>query len=199
MRIRRVRKNERKDSHDEIMFKDLGELEHLNYEEEDTKPRYRRVIVAIGSLLTIILLIGYFLLGYPIGNIIAGQIKSEKVEENILRTNDIEVVFLGNTLEETFSAWTETDLETVLCLHGWKNNNTYTVDYAYTPRISEQSYHYVRHAPCDEDTIIMFHTQPYKSCLASSTDLNTLEKVKTRNPEVIMLIMCEQDRFSVYR
>jgi len=52
--------------------------------------------------------------------------------------------------------------------------------------------------PCSAETKIMLHSHPYKSCVASDTDINTLAKTKKSNPDFLMVIMCEPARFSVY-
>ena len=75
----------------------------------------------------------------------------------------------------------------------------YLVTNLYVPVIYEQSYSHVRFESCSSDTLIMLHTHPYKSCLASNTDLETLEKSQLGNPNLVMLVMCEPGRFSVYR
>ena len=187
------------------IHEDLRELEYLNDEKEDDKEyqdkekRVRKIVLASGAIFLSVLIISYVFLGFPIYGIIIGQLSSGPVRGNVLTTQGIEVIFEGNTLQESRDAWfNNPNVETTLCLHGYREGNTFVVTNTYQPTIFSQSYFQVSHEPCDDNTILMFHTHPYKSCTASEMDLYTLARAKERNPEIGMIIMCEESRFSVY-
>lgn len=178
---------------------DLKELQHLNEIDEDEELPDKRKYAFIGTIIIIILLITYFFFG-PFQHIIVGLFRSELISDNTLETQGIRVTFRGNSLDKMSDVWyNNPEVENTLCLQGSKEENSYIIDHAYEPKIYGQSYTHVSHEACDSSTIIMFHTQPYKSCLASETDMRTLERAKKRNPDIVMIIMCEGKRFSVYR
>lgn len=182
------------------IWKHLEELKYLNDEaHEDNEKPYRKTFIIGGSILISVLLFSYFFFG-PFHNSIVGFFRSDPVSGNTLSTEDIDIIFENDTAHTVFRTWRQNpDFETVLCLQGEKAGDTYTITNTYQPLIYEQSFSHVRYSPCDKETVIMFHTQPYKSCLASATDMRSLERTKQRNPDVIMMIMCEGNRFSVYR
>lgn len=173
------------------MHKTNEELEIEHEALQDHKPR-SKIPLIISTVIVIALILSYFFLG-PFHYIIAGLFHSEMIEGNIIKTNDITIILQNNTKEIITNAWNNNiNVETTLCLQGQKFNNTYIIQGAYQPKIYSQSFKHVTHAPC-VDTIIMFHTQPYKSCLASETDFNTLRKTN-----ISMIIMCENQRLNFY-
>ena len=182
------------------IYDDLRELEYLNYENENpSENHFKKIIISVSAILISILFISYVFLGFPLYGIIIGQIRSDSARDNILRTNNLEIIFKGNTLDQSVKAWYDNpDVETTLCLRGVRDGNKITIQNLYQPKIFSQSYTHVSHEPCDDDTILMFHTHPYKRCTASETDLRTLARAKQRNPDIAMIIMCEENRFSVY-
>ena len=183
---------------------DLRELEYLNEEpyDEESESKFnmrKKILLVAGALFLSVLIISYVFLGYPLYGIIIGQMSSSPVRGNVLSTHGITVIFEGNTLQDSIDAWYKNpDVETTLCLRGSRDGNIFIVNNAYQPRIFSQSYFHVSHEPCDEDTVLMFHTHPYKRCTASKTDINTLRQSQQRNQEIAMIIMCEENRFSVY-
>ena len=64
--------------------------------------------------------------------------------------------------------------------------------------ITYQTYTEVSFKACPDDTLIMLHTHPFKHCEASRTDLNTLRKQKRVNENLLMIVMCEDNRYVIY-
>ena len=197
-------KTEKTETKKKDIIDDLKELEYINHETIDndyeTKLEKRKKIILMGGAIFLsLLIISYVFLGYPIYGIIIGQMSSSPVKGNVLSTHGVTIIFQGNTLQNSIDAWyNNPDVETTLCLRGRRDENTFIIDNSYQPKIFSQSYFHVSNEPCDDETILMFHTHPYKRCIASETDLNTLEKAKERNQDIAMIIMCEENRFSVY-
>ena len=81
---------------------------------------------------------------------------------------------------------------------GYEKNRIYHIESLYQPVILSKSFSQVVFQPCSNDTLIMLHTHPYKECLASDTDLQTLNETKESDPKVLMIVMCESSRFSIY-
>jgi len=113
-------------------------------------------------------------------------------------------IFENNTqiiLEQIYTQEQEQNLvETSVCLSGYTqdNNSKYYISSLFYPEIYEQSFNHVNFESCPNDTLIMLHTHPYKRCLASKTDIKTLNNVKKNSPNTIMIVMCENNKFSVY-
>ena len=93
--------------------------------------------------------------------------------------------------------FSEQETEISLCLEGYKAED-YRITSLYQPKIYQAAYNQVSFEPCSAETMIILHTHPYKRCIASGQDLEMLEKSKLSNPEVLMVVMCGPDRFSVY-
>ncbi len=181
------------------IYDDLEELKKSIDDGDEPSSRLKRPIIIILSILMIVLIVSFFAIGSPLRSVIFGQLRSDVPTGNVLSTQGLELIFEGDTLERAFRAWHDNpDVETTLCIHGERHNDNYILTDAYKPEIYEQSFTHVRHAPCDDDTILLFHTHPYKRCIASEADINTLRNAQRRDPDIIMVIMCEADRFSVY-
>lgn len=177
---------------------DFKEIQDLETETEEESPKRKWPFVLVTILMCIMLLTWIFM-QYPLSTVIAGQLRSGSVKGTTLETLGYAIQFEQKTLDTITTAWyANLNQETTLCLHGKQVNTTYYLSYAYQPEIFEQSFKHVRHAPCDNETIMMFHTHPYKSCLASSTDLNTLKNAQERDEDILMMIMCEGNRYTVY-
>ncbi len=190
-----------KDIYDDLEeMKDIEEDIRDDERDEELSRRKKRMLVIIpGSIFLSLLMLSYIFIGFPMHNVISGQIRSESPEGHVLRTQGLELLFLGNTLETATDAWHDNpDVETTLCIRGERDGNRYILEDAYKPEIFEQSFTHVRHEPCDDETILMFHTHPYKRCLASEADINTLRNAQRNNEDIVMMIMCEEDRFSIY-
>ena len=182
------------------MFEGLTDEQLIEEFEENQKRKGKKYVILFLTILSILLMLSYFYLGFPLFGIIAGQIESQRIQEGQLNLRGVTLQFLNETEQIVFKAYTNNpDVETSLCLEGQVMQDNYFVTNAYQPEIFSQSYTHVSHAPCSNETIALFHTHPYKSCLASEQDIQTLRRNQQENPAVIMVIMCEPDRFSVYR
>lgn len=178
--------------HDEIKKEVLSE-------KEKPESKYKKFLIPVLSVFMVFLILSFFFIRYPIFGIILGQMQSNPVSGNILYGNDFKIVFDGDTINEVLASWNKNlQHETALCLQGRKQNDTYTIDNVYQPEIYDQGTNFVKHSSCDSNTIILFHSHPYKRCIASNTDLFNLARVQLNRPDVAMLIMCEQNRFSFY-
>ncbi|MFW6231221.1 MAG: hypothetical protein ACOC32_04330 [Nanoarchaeota archaeon] len=184
---------------------DLKELTHLNEihddEKESKKRSKKKIWVAAGSIFISLLMLSFIFLNYPVYSALINWLRSDSPSENILETHGFRIKFTGETLNQLKQAWKDNPYrETALCLRGKADGNTFRIASVYEPVIYEQSARHVIHAPCDPGTtVLIFHTQPYKRCIASQTDMRTLEHVQERNPDVGMMIMCEENRFSIYK
>lgn len=170
-------------------------------EGKEEQPSFLKKIglFAVGILL-ILFIISFVFVSYPIGDILRGQAESTLLQDHHLRAGDITIFFSEDTAQHLEQLYLqEQKAEFSFCLSGEKEGETYSISSLYQPRIFAQAFNHVSFEPCSPDTLIMLHSHPYKSCLASETDLETLRKTQERNPDILMVVMCESKRFSVYR
>lgn len=179
----------------------LKEVESISEEElsEKEDSKIKKSIVVIGGTLLLLLMFSYVFVTYPISAIIEGKLESELLSEDRLDLDFFSIVFVNESYDILRSLYfKERKVEFSVCLLGEKDNDTYYIDSLYQPMMYEQYFNRVVFDPCSEDTLVILHTHPYKRCSASRADLRMLEKTKERNSDVLMVIMCESERFSVY-
>lgn len=170
------------------------------FEEAKKNQKSKKYLMLIAATLSILLMISYIYISFPVFGIISGQIESQKINDNVISSRGINIIFQNNTELEVLKTYQENpNVETSLCMIGEIIQNNYYIQQVYQPIIYSQSFRHVTHAPCSQETIAMFHTHPYKSCLASRQDIRTLRQNQQNKPELIMIIMCEPDRFSIYK
>lgn len=157
-------------------------------QEEEKKPHY------ILATVIFILIVTYIFAAYPIGNIIRGQLESNPLNNDLIELKDFSIKFLNETQKELQEIYfNEQKVEFSVCLIGEKIDKNYYIKSLYKPKMYEQRFNQVVFEPCSEQTIIVLHSHPYKSCLASKQDLESMKKSNKT-----ILIMCEPGRFSVY-
>jgi hypothetical protein len=187
----------------ETVEEDLNSLNEKELLDKDTKklsPLARKLIFGFIGLIIVFLFLSLIYLQYPLFNVISGQIESQSPNNNILQLKGFSIHFTDNALTSLNNSFSiNQNVETSRCLIGTIENKNYFITDVYTPKIYSATFREVVSEPCANDTLIMFHTHPYKSCVASDTDLNTLKAAQTRNPNIIMIIECAPSRFSTYK
>jgi proteasome lid subunit RPN8/RPN11 len=171
-------------------------------EEIDEPSKAHKVLIVGVAIILILLMLSFMFLRFPIGDIIHGLIKSEELVDNKIYSNGITIEFDKNIIEVIKSIYYQEQnintVESVLCLEGKKTGQTYHIDKIIFPEVIEQYFNKIRYKQCSNDTLILFHTHPRKYCIASDADLENLEKFQKQNNKTIMLIMCENNKISVY-
>ena len=178
-------------------------MENQDAIEEKESP-IKKIIIIIVAIFLILLMLSFIITQYPVGEILQGQAYSASIKDNKLITKEVEIIFLNDTeiiLSDLYNQEQETNLvETSTCLLGEKlSEKTFIINSIYYPEIKDQSFRHVEFSSCPINTLVMLHTHPYKHCLASKTDINTLTKMQKTNPDIIMIVMCEQNRYSIYK
>ena len=189
-------------SHHNRVRKHLEVLKEEGIENQAARDRSRfgTFLVIAGGVILVFLMLSFVIVSYPIGTIIAGQLQSTLIQGNTLVVGNLSLHFLGDTatqLEQLYIG--NADVEFSACLVGSVDGADYLITSLYVPTMFSQSFAHVTSEPCAADAIVMLHSHPYKSCRASETDLVTLEKAQERNPDIIMAVLCEPKRASVYR
>lgn len=173
----------------------------IEVEEKTHSSHLNKFIIPTISVLLLLLISFYSVFG-PVNTNIKGQIESSTLKNNQLLIGNYTLLFKGSSgtvLQEAYySNQLEREVETSVCLLGTIQNNTYTITELHFPKIFSQSFNQVSFSPCPDDAIIMLHTHPYKSCLASEQDIYTLKKHQKTNPHLLMLVMCEEQRYNLY-
>lgn len=182
------------DYHEELLS-DLKELDHLPEE----KPSRLKKIILIGiAILFVLLMISFIFVTFPLDDIIKSKVKSSLLQDNVITLDNFRIVFENGTEEILKSYYfNEQQVEISLCLEGYQEGDYYITS-LYEPQTYQAAFNQVSFESCSTETVIMLHTHPYQRCLASDTDLQTLEKNKVTNPDLLMVVMCEPDRFSIY-
>ncbi|MFP4118510.1 MAG: hypothetical protein ACLFTH_00470 [Candidatus Woesearchaeota archaeon] len=187
-----------REAEEEIRKEDAGEKKPPRWTTE------RLLWVGLGGVFLIIFLV-YAILG-PVQYQVIGRLNSQEMLADRLELKGVTVFFENDTQDFLGSLYKDEQLsrlvETSACLKGVvENNNTeYYVKDIFYPEILEQSQHHVRFESCPRDTIIMLHTHPRTRCAASQTDIDTLKhRQKSGHEELLMLIMCEDNRYALYK
>lgn len=181
----------------EDLEKARAEIEQNPDKEPEKNSKTKKTILLITTTFLIILMLSFIYLSAPVYTYIYGLAGSSKLKNNeITFKNTVTVIFEQEILEFLQQLYNPIGDERALCLKGELENNTYTINSYYKPIIYDRAWNFVSHSPCQEDTLIMFHTHPFFRCEPSRTDRNTLRMSQINNPEVIMLVMCGPTRFS---
>jgi hypothetical protein len=171
-------------------------IEENNIGERD--PLWRKIIIMLIAIALLFLVTSYILLSYPIFPILESISESKLAENKTIVLEDFSIIFTEGTydgIQEYYNG--DLSVEMAVCLKGTISGD-YTINEIYQPEIIEQTFDHVSFRPCSEDTLILLHSHPFRRCIASQQDLITLDSTKEKNPNSLMVIMCEQNRFSVY-
>lgn len=160
---------------------------------------FKKIFIGILSIFLLFLFLSYFLLSYPLFPILESLFESREAKEDLLVIEGISIKFENKTyniLQENYHK--NQSVEFISCLIGEKEGSKYTINNIYTPEVIEQSFNHISFKSCSKDTLIILHSHPYRRCIASQQDILTLNNLKQENPNRLMIIMCEPNRFSIY-
>ncbi len=182
--------------HEEIL-KDIPENAP---EEGELKRKLRRIFVVSVAVFLISLFIVYLIPGYHILSIIEGRLVSTKLEGTTINLKEGKRVIFESGAYAALKEVYLKDLknEFAACLEGHKSGKDYIVTEISIPRTIEKSVFHVKADLCGQDTIIALHSHPYKSCIFSGQDVDYYYAFKSVNPDGMIGLMCESDRFTFY-
>ncbi len=184
----------------------LKDLKYVEEEPEEKPSKLKKIWLIVVSIFLVLLMISFIFVTFPIGDIIQGKVESNLLKGKVIDLDDFKIYFENDTEDVLKSYYlAEQEVEISLCLEGYRENDRhmtsfddYFITSLYKPKVFSSAYNHVSFEPCSANTVLILHTHPYKRCVASDTDLDTLEKSKLNNEDVLMVVMCEPDRFSVY-
>lgn len=158
-----------------------------------------KVWVLIMALFVLSITLVYFLLGVPTFGRFLGIISAEEPEENVFSYGSVSITLDENIISYLNDNYDrQQEHESIYCLKGRIENDNYVISTLMEPEVISKSYAGVSFKPCPDDTLIMLHTHPIRDCVASETDLDTLENFKSKNDKILMAIMCDKNKVSFY-
>ena len=171
----------------------MDELEPI---EEERESKSRKVMLILLSLFLIFLIVSLSLTA-SVGEIIISLVESATIEDGLVE-QEVTVHFENESYDILVSLYNENlAQEFKVCLFGYYDGE-YFVEEVYEPVIYEQAYDHVISEPCPDYTLIALHSHPYRHCTASAQDLSNLAVAQEVNPNALIGIMCEDDRFHFY-
>ena len=169
---------------------------------EEGKPSpIKKILVLVGIVVVLAIFIVYAILGPAIQHI-EGRMHSDLIQNGEITVGDFTVYFQGETSSVLAQAFQQNQIEEgqemSVCLGGHHEGKIYSLTSLFYPKILQQSLTHVEFESCPSHTLVMLHSHPFGDCLASETDINTLKKVHRSNPDILMIIMCGDNRFALY-
>jgi len=173
-------------------------MEIDEYLEEEQESKLKKILVIIGGIILIILIISYLIVSFPIFQILESLSESNIAEDQKIDIDDFSIIFTKETYNKLQELYHKNlEVEFVACLQGIKETD-YNINQIYTPEIIDQSFNHVSFKPCSQDTLIVLHSHPYRHCIGSEQDIRHLNELKERNENSLIIIMSEENRFTVY-
>ncbi len=172
-------------------------------EEKESKFKQvlRRTYIIVISLFIVFLFLVNTLPGYHILSLMSGRLVSSTLEEDysFLLKDGKRVVFnpvIFESLREHYLNSQQNEIK--VCLTGKKDTSTYYVTGMYIPTIYHQDFRSVSSEYCNKDTIVTLHSHPFLSCIFSDQDIKSFNEYIKFNPDALLGLMCEQERFTFY-
>lgn len=186
--------NKHKAEHEDHLYNDF----HDDFHYDELREARKRKIIKIMSFTVVFFTFIILALGNGLPYVI-GSLKSTPVEDGIISTGSVTIRFEGEALELLQSEYfNEYHREIRACLSGRIDGSDYYVSTVHFPRVIDASIQHIKSEACPQNTLIDLHSHPLNSCIASSTDLRSFAASKEINPNILMVIMCAKDKFSVY-
>jgi len=172
---------------------DADDIKYLQ-ENEDKKILRRKPSKII--LLVLIILIAFFGLVHFLENFVA----SEKMHDKSIGFREMNIVFSESAINSLQNEYLKNQhREIKACLFGKREKNTLFVESVDFPKVVDADVIHIESFACPVDAVGDVHSHPVDSCIASQQDINTLNKIRSFDPEYIMLIMCAKDRFALVK
>ena len=175
-------------------------LEFVEHEEHVFIRILKKLGIAAAGLLMILLIVSLSIPLDTVNSLVQSSKSMDEGDSVIINLDETHsIIFTKEIFKQLQSAYlAEQQKEIKVCLTGTKNEDDYLVTGMYMPAVHSHSFNQVRAQLCDEDTIIDLHSHPYRSCIFSDVDISSLDIIRTINPDMILALMCDVDRFNVY-
>jgi proteasome lid subunit RPN8/RPN11 len=170
-------------------------------ESEEEKPsKFKKIYIFIISLFLLIIFIIYFTTTPGVRDLISGFIESSKLNEKEVAINSTnKLIFEKESYDSLIELHNESvNREFKACLSGYIKDGDYHITTVIKPETFFQNYKQVIAEPCPSTSLVDLHSHPFKRCLPSEQDFKSFQEFKSRNPNALMAVLCEVDRFSFY-
>ena|SRR3989338_3687585 len=174
--------------------------EDLYSDGEIKESKFKKFFVIALALFLLVLFAAYTLINAAGTDVLSGLALSYKAEKNEIDFSfGNKLIFEGNTLDELKEIYyANPNVEFKSCLKGEKINLSYHITEILIPITYEQTYRSVTSEPCPPDSIVDLHSHPFRRCLPSDQDFSNFKLFKEKNPDALMAVMCEDNRFGIY-
>ncbi len=165
------------------------------------KGPFHKLLIVFACLLMVFLFLSYFLVGPNTMEIIEGMFVSDVLNENqlVVEKDNLTISFAKDVYSELKQMYLDNpEHEFKACLHGAKEGQSYMITEVVVPETFEQAFDHVVAEPCPPDALVDIHSHPEKHCTPSYHDVQLLGRLKESNPDLIMAVMCNLDRFTFY-
>ncbi len=186
---------------DDDLFDEEWEPDDFGPVSDEPRPAIIRWLLGAIGIILIFLFLTSLGVGWWTLPFLEGRVDSDVIGNDftISVTNDIRVVFVPDAYRQLLKLYDEQpEHEFKACLLGTKTGTDYHVTALHLPRTYEQSFAHVVAEQCPPETIVSLHTHPRGHCIFSDVDVESYETFKTVNPDGIIGLMCERDRFTFY-
>lgn len=165
-------------------------------DEEEYEEKKKGPLVIIVSIILILLMLTFLLPMERLGSIV----ESKKINSNYMieLDDDYKIFFLKNVYEKVRDEYLNSSTEIKMCLLGETNNKMFVITDYYMPRIISSTYDSVTSEVCNTETIISLHSHPGEWCIFSKTDINSYKKLRERNNQSFIGLICGVDSFNFH-
>lgn len=166
--------------------------------EEEPDSILKKVFVIVMAIFLILLVSSFIFFDYGTAEVIAGFFHSSTIDDEFSTqlNSGRQLIFTKGTYNELLTEYFRNQrVEFKACLQGEIIDNNFIIDEVVFPKIYSQTYNQVVSDQCQKETLVLLHSHPERRCIPSQQDINNFEAFKQINPDAIMSVMCERDRF----
>ncbi len=170
-------------------------------QESSVSARLIKRMMTLGiTVFLILLLLIYLVPGYDLLSILEGKTTSTVVDNYHFTLPDGRTIaFARDVFAQLQQLYFDNqEHEFSVCLLGSHQDTIYRITGLVHPRTYDQDVFHVRADICGKETLIALHSHPYKKCIFSEQDITYYRSFATINPEGLIGVMCEPDRFGFY-
>ena len=168
--------------------------------EEQRKIKLKKFFVYVFTIFTLVIVVLYMLMANDFQDILAGLLVSTTITKDLkMEYKDYTITFSPDVYKSLKNLYfVNARNEFKACLSGSIKDNDYLITSLKVPSIFSQSVFHVTSSSCT-NSLIDLHSHPYKHCVFSQQDISTYSIMKKSNPDILLAIICEPDRFTFYR
>ncbi len=158
------------------------------------KPYFIRVIAVI--LILMIASLALFSVGVER---VISVVEAPRIGGNTIEMKGVRITLGENVLlrlRDEFLSHPEREIKA--CLYGNKKGTDYAITSITFPTVLSANVMHISTEGCPTSALIDLHSHPINQCIPSEVDINSYNARKGSNPDLVMMIMCNTDRFAVY-